>query len=904
MHTRANMCLFVSAAVAALLVVAQMCAADRIAYQGRLVMGSRGIVVMSGSGENPVELPHPSGSDRITPALSPDGTLLAYAAKVGDSYKIWVVRLGNDNSPAEEPKQLTTGDPNDEQPAWSPDGQRIAYVSGAGEQYAIMAIPVGGGAPALVARLGSDFRSACPHWSSDASRIVFSSAGKLFIAPAAGGEARQLTDDGMYPSWSRDGNQIAFFRLKPEPTLDVISPDGGEPRVVLKGAEFFGETAWSPDSKYIAFKADKVGGNQGSIWMVPAAGGQAKPVRAYGVVHGYLDWSASPGTVEASAPGATVASAASGAQSGAAPGAAKPVVPVRMARAPAKPAKPVSAKQPAAKPIVAKAPATPKVVAAKKPAPAEPAVAKVPAAARTVAAKPALPVLPPVTAPAPTAPPAPEPVKAPEAPPQIAPVRIMSPADGAVVRGITKVTASKDKPGGYVSFFVDGSFAKATMVPFEIDWDTRPSGDGPHTVTVTGYGASGEVEGTAETRVDVRNAIGQEALPQEGIPLRYRYKEKEKWEYEVRVSAQAGAKGEVPLPAATMQSGTLAALVTQRVENVKDVIPPAPPAAAGAPPVAGSGQSGATGQPRKPETVAMVVTQVRTGRLDSPGAGGRLPQVGQAARSSRTLDGKVMPVAAPGGQPIALGNLSIVFPPDPVKVGDKWNAPMTILPVLRSSAVAKVNAEHKVEGVQWEQGLETVRIVSTFKVGSLPVGVGGMALDNVSGTRTTWFAYKEHQVIRVEDTIQGTFNQKAALAAAQPGAGAVGYTQQAPRTGVAPAVGGVRAVPPRLRGGISLGLGGRRGVRTAPPAQTSQPWSSGRVAPRAIQPGRLAGGGGLRLNMGGRTGMRGRPVAPYQPGMTPVTPQRQPAQVAAQQQAAQASPALHYTLRLVETLQK
>lgn len=886
MYARANMCLFVATTAVAALLVAQTCAADRIAYQGRLVMGSRGIVVMSGSGENPVELPHPGGSDRITPALSPDGTLLAYAAKAGDSYKLWVVRLADDNAPAEEPKQLTTGDSNDEQPAWSPDGQRIAYVSGAGDQYAIMAIPVSGGTPALVARLGSDFRSACPHWSPDGSRIVFSSAGKLFIAPAAGAEARQLTDDGMYPSWSPDGSQIAFFRLKPEPALGVISPDGGEPRVVLKGAEFFGETVWSPDGKYIAFKADKVGGNQGSIWIVPAAGGQAKSVRSYGVVHGYFDWSTSPGTVVASAPGA----------------AKKPVVPVRMARVAAKPAKPVLAKQAVAKPAVGKIPVAPKAVAAKKPEPARPVVAKAPAAQK-VAAEPTLPVLPPVTAPAPTATPAPEPAKAPEAPPQIAPVRIVSPADGAVVRGITKVTASKDKSGGYVSFFVDGSFAKATMAPFEIDWDTRPSGDGPHTVTVTGYGASGEVEGTAETRVDVRNAIGQEALPQEGIPLRYRYKEKEKWEYEVRVSAQAGAKGEVPLPAAALESGTLAALVTQRVENVKEVIPPAPPAAAGAPPVAGSGQS-AAGQPRKPETVAMVVTQVRTGRLDSPGAGGRLPQVGQAARSSRTLDGRVMPVAAPGGQPIALGNLSIVFPPDPVKVGDKWNAPMTILPVLRSSAVAKVNAEHKVEGVQWEQGLETVRIVSTFKVGSLPVGVGGMALDNVSGTRTTWFAYKEHQVIRMEDTIQGTFNQKAALAAAQPGAGAYGYTPQAPRAGMAPAVGGVRGVPPRLRGGMSLGLGGRRSLRTAPQAQTSQPWSSGRVAPRAIQPGRLAGGGGLRLNMGGRTGMRGRPVAPYQPGMTPVTPQRQPAQVAAQQQAAQASPALHYTLRLVETLQK
>jgi hypothetical protein len=666
--------------------------------------------------------------------------------------------------------------------------------------------------------------------------------------------------------------------------------------------EFFGETAWSPDGKYVAFKADKVSGTQGSLWIVPAGGGQAKPVRAYGVVHGYLDWSPSPGTAEVSAPGATVASAPTGGPSGAAPAAAeKPVAPVRLARAPAKPAQPAGAKQPAAKPAVAKAPTPVKAAAANKPAAAKPAVAKAPEAPRTVAAKPASTVLPPVSAPSPAAAAPPAPAKAPEAPPQISPVRVMSPAEGAVVRGITKITATKDKPGGYVSIFVDGSFAKATVAPFELDWDTRPSGDGPHTINVIGYGASGEVEGTAETRVDVRNAIGQDALPQEGIPLRYRYKEKEKWEYEVRVTAQAGAKGEVPLPAAAMQSGTLSALVTQRVENVKDVIPPPPPAAA--PGQAAAGGQGAKPQPPKPETVATIITQVRTGRLESPGTGGRLPEAGQAARSAHTLDGKVTPVATPGAQPIALGNLSIVFPADPVKVGDKWNAPMTILPVLRSNAVARVNAEHRLDGVQWEQGLEAVRIVSTFNVGSLPVGVGGMALENVSGTRTTWFAYKEHQVIRMEDTIQGTFNQKAAAAAAQPRAG---YTPQAPRTGTTPGVGGLRTAPSRMRGGLAFGLGGRRGTRPTAAAPTAQPWSAGAVGARPAQPSRLAGGGRLRINLGGRGATPSRVATPYQPGLAPAA-QRQPAPTAAQAQvaqAAQASPALHYILQLVETLQK
>ncbi|HUT73349.1 MAG TPA: Ig-like domain-containing protein [Armatimonadota bacterium] len=660
--------------------IAQAGAADRIAYQGRLVVGNRGIVVMSANGDRPVELPHPAGSDVITPGLSPDGSALAYAARVGDHYKLWVVPLAADNSPAGEPRQLTTGDSDDEQPAWSPDGLRIAYVSASGQDRALLVVPAQGGSSTLVTQLGSDFRSACPHWSPDGSFIVFGSEGKLFIIGAAGNDEHELVGDGMYPAWSPDGPEIAFFAREPKPALKVISPETGDTRVLASEVEFFGETAWSPDGKQVAFKASRVGTADGNLWVVPAAGGPVKPLRSYGVAHGYLDWSRSPATVVAAVP----------------------------APAPAKPA-----------------PAPKLRLTQQKPAP-------------------------PPAPPAPTA--AAKRVKPPEALPQVSSVRIVSPAEGAVIRGMIKIRARKAEPDGYVSFFADGSFVSATIAPYETDWDTRSAADGPHTVAITGYGASGETQGRAEARVEVRNAIEEQTLPQEGALLRYRFKQGQKLEYSVTVRAQAGAQGEVPLPAVAAQGGSLEAVIVQRVEAVQ----PRPGA-----------------RPGLAEAVATIVTQMRRGTLRAPGAPGVLPQIGRAARSTRTTEGDITPVSGPaGGTPIALGNLSLKFPADPVKVGDRWTAPMTVLPVLLSTAVARVTAEHKVEKLQWEQGREAMRIVSTFKAAALPVGVDGMALQDVSGTRTTWFAFKEHVVLRMVDELHGVFRQQFGAAATAPAAAA------------------------------------------------------------------------------------------------------------------------------------
>ena len=72
-----------------------------------------------------------------------------------------------------------------------------------------------------------------PAISPDGQQIVFTYKGDIFVVPAQGGEARQLTTNAAYdthPVWSPDGQQIAFASDR-EGSMDiyVVNSRGGSP---------------------------------------------------------------------------------------------------------------------------------------------------------------------------------------------------------------------------------------------------------------------------------------------------------------------------------------------------------------------------------------------------------------------------------------------------------------------------------------------------------------------------------------------------------------------------------------------------------------------------------------------------------------------------------------------------
>ena len=167
--------------------------------------------------------------------------------------------------------------------ALSPDGNSIAYSSLSADTAQVYVKPLTPGAREI--QLTSDGRgNSEPAWSPDGKLIAFHSvSGGIWVIPATGGTARQLTDFGTWPAWSADGSSIAFqseFSIMPPTTIWTVSSQGGEPKQITQmGNPAGGHSlpSWSPDGKHIVFVA-YTGAREEEMWVVTANGGTPKPV--------------------------------------------------------------------------------------------------------------------------------------------------------------------------------------------------------------------------------------------------------------------------------------------------------------------------------------------------------------------------------------------------------------------------------------------------------------------------------------------------------------------------------------------------------------------------------------------------------------------------------------------------
>ena len=88
--------------------------------------------------------------------------------------------------------------------------------------------------------------------SPDGTRLVFSADGQLFIVDLASGQSRALGVTGKFPSWSKDGTQIAYIAEKTaqvpvEARLAVVAATGGTPRELATVTRPGESAEWSPD---------------------------------------------------------------------------------------------------------------------------------------------------------------------------------------------------------------------------------------------------------------------------------------------------------------------------------------------------------------------------------------------------------------------------------------------------------------------------------------------------------------------------------------------------------------------------------------------------------------------------------------------------------------------------------
>jgi hypothetical protein len=157
----------------------------------------------------------------VEPALSPDGSLLAYASDYGGSggLDLWVQRVAGGT-----PIRLTTDPADDREPDFSLDATTIAFRSDPG-------------------------------------------SGGVFVMPALGGDARLIAQEGRAPRFSPDGTRIAYWAGRrlggtrtPGARVFVVPSNGGQPKDLAPGFANARSPVWSPDGRSLLFFGAKAPG--------------------------------------------------------------------------------------------------------------------------------------------------------------------------------------------------------------------------------------------------------------------------------------------------------------------------------------------------------------------------------------------------------------------------------------------------------------------------------------------------------------------------------------------------------------------------------------------------------------------------------------------------------------------
>ena len=162
------------------------------------------IHVVDVDGSHRVQLTN--GADMRSPAISPDGSTVAYISKLSGNYDIRTMDADGLNDVG-----LTDAPADEFELAWSPDGKSIVYSS-EGDIWTVDRAGI------RIKQLTDDeFNNVDPFFSPDGSKIVFASDrsgnSDIWLMNSNGTGAFQLTlavSEQKNPAWAPDGKKIMY----------------------------------------------------------------------------------------------------------------------------------------------------------------------------------------------------------------------------------------------------------------------------------------------------------------------------------------------------------------------------------------------------------------------------------------------------------------------------------------------------------------------------------------------------------------------------------------------------------------------------------------------------------------------------------------------------------------------
>lgn len=193
--------------------------------------------------------------------------------------------------------KLSDGAGYDYSPAVSPDGSKVAFASNRNDKVELRVVPIAGGAAKKLVTVRGDDALGAPTWSPDGQSLTFEcrrggpgAIQRICRVSAEGGDAPDVTATwAASPTWSPDGKRLAFVAkdLEDKEQVFVMNADGtGVMAVTSEGRNTL--PAWSPDGTRLAFVSDAEGNPD--VMTVSASGGSASNVSSNPSRDGFPSW--------------------------------------------------------------------------------------------------------------------------------------------------------------------------------------------------------------------------------------------------------------------------------------------------------------------------------------------------------------------------------------------------------------------------------------------------------------------------------------------------------------------------------------------------------------------------------------------------------------------------------------
>ncbi len=226
------------------------------------------------------------GSLSLTPAVSPDGTQLAFTSYWAGNPQIFVLSLASlRRLPFQNPSSgLNTT------PAWSPDGRRLAFCSSLTHDPEIYATDDSGrNLRRLTSSRGVDIT---PVWNpKTGAQIAFVSdrggLPQVYVMDADGSNVRKLSGgegDAVTPAWAPNGQILAFSWTRGfapgNYNIFLMDVASGQLVQLTHGAGRNEHPWFSPDGRHIVFESDRKGGKQ--IFSMLADGSKVRALTTAG----------------------------------------------------------------------------------------------------------------------------------------------------------------------------------------------------------------------------------------------------------------------------------------------------------------------------------------------------------------------------------------------------------------------------------------------------------------------------------------------------------------------------------------------------------------------------------------------------------------------------------------------